>query len=126
MSRSTNTDELTEELVSVCRTAIGDELRSLIYFTDEDYEQAYLRSDLEQDADLEPFVANERLGFASQRTYGDTELGDYEFTLRAFEWGYVTRIIVGDRGVFVTTDPMNMNQFHEVSTAIRETLEGAT
>lgn len=128
MSNSENAladDELADELVTVCRTAIGDELRSAVLFTAEDYEQIHLREDLDQDADLEPFVANERLGFSSQQTYGDTELGEYGFTIRAFEWGYVTRVVVGDRGVFVTTDPMNMNQFEEVATAIRQVLEDA-
>ncbi|MFB9324305.1 DUF7522 family protein, partial [Cryptosporangium minutisporangium] len=64
----TNSDELADELISVCRTAIGDELRSITYFTEDDYEQLYLREDLERDADLDRFVANERLGFRSQET----------------------------------------------------------
>ncbi len=118
-----NTDELASELVSVCRTAIGDELRSITYFTADDYEQLYLRDDLEQDADLDRFVANERLGFTSQQTYGGSELGEYEFTIRVFEWGYVTRLIADERGVFVTTDPLNMNGFHEVATAVKAVLE---
>ena len=116
-------DELADELLSVCRTAIGDELRSLTYFTADDHEQLYLRDDLEQDADIDRFVANERLGFTSQQTYGASELGDYEFTIRVFEWGYITRIIVGDHGVYVTTDPLNVNQFHEVATAVQTVLE---
>ena len=124
MSPASLTDELADELVSVCRTAIGDGLRSLTYFTATDHEQLYLRTDLERDADLERFVANERLGFTSQQTYGDSELGEYEFTIRAFEWGYVTRVIVGDHGVYVTTDPLPTDEFHEVATAIRTVLEG--
>ncbi|TYL36538.1 hypothetical protein CV102_22215 [Natronococcus pandeyae] len=123
MSSSVSTDDLGEELVSVCRTAIGDELRSITYFTADDHEQLYLRDDLERDADIDRFVANERLGFTSQQTYGNSELGDYEFTIRVFEWGYVTRTIVGEHGVYVTTDPLNMNEFHEVATAIRTVLE---
>ena len=119
MASGTSTDDLADELISVCRTATGDELRSITYFTADDYEQLYLRSDLERDADIDRFVENERLGFTSQQTYGDSELGEYEFTIRVFEWGYVTRVIVGDHGVYVTTDPLNMNEFHEVATAIR-------
>lgn len=125
MTDDSDADELTEELISVCRTAIGDDLRSITYFTPDDYEQLYLREDLEPGADVDRFVANERLGFSSQQTYGDTELGEYEFTIRAFEWGYVTRVIAGDRGVYVTTDPLNMSEFDEVSTAIRTVLENA-
>lgn len=123
MAPSTSTEELADELVSVCRTAIGDGLRSITYFTPDEYEQLYLRADLERDADIQQFVANERLGFTSQQTYGNSELGDYEFTIRVFEWGYVTRVIAGDHGVYVTTDPLNMNEFQEVSTAIRTVLE---
>ena len=123
MPMPVDTEVLASELVSVCRTAIGDELRSITYFTADDYEQLYLRDDLKQDADLDRFVANERLGFTSQQTYGGSELGDYGFTIRVFEWGYVTRVIAGERGVFVTTDPLNVNGFHEVSTAVTAVLE---
>ena len=117
--------ELGEELISVCRTAIGDELRSITYFTADDYEQLYLRDDLEQDANLDRFVWNERLGLTSQQTYGGTELGTYQFTIRVFEWGYLTRVIVDDHGVFVTTDPLKMDGFKEVATAVRRVLEAA-
>ncbi|MDF9747088.1 DUF7522 family protein [Natrinema salsiterrestre] len=123
MTASMIGDELEAELISVCRTAIGDGLRSITYFTADDYEQLYLRDDLERDADTERFVANERLGFTSQQTYGDSELGDYEFTIRSFEWGYVTRVIDGEHGVYVTTDSLNMNEFDEVATAIRTVLD---
>lgn len=125
MASEPSADALADELRSVCRTAIGDELRSITYFTADDYEQVYLREDLERDADLSRFVANERLGFTSQQTYGDSEMGEYEFTIRVFEWGYVTRVVEGERGVYVTTDPLNMNEFHETATAIRSVLEGA-
>ena len=116
-------DSLVEELVSVCRTAIGDDLRSIVYFTPDDYEQIYLRGDLARGADLSHFVENERLGFRSQQTYGDTELGEYQFTIRVFEWGYITRTIVGDHGVFVTTDPLKMDEFTEIKTAVRTVLK---
>ena len=115
--------ELQTELQSVCRTAIGDSLRSITYFTADHHEQLYLRSDLARDADLDRFVANERLGFTSQQTYGGSELGEYEFTIRVFEWGYLTRVIEGDHGVFVTTDRLNMNEFHEVATSVHTVLE---
>lgn len=111
-----------EELVSAARTATGDELRSVTYFTPTGYEQLYLRSDLEASADMDPFVANERLGFASQQTYGETELGEYRSTIRTFEHGYVTRVIVGEAGVFVTTDEMSIDRFEEVGTALRSVL----
>lgn len=113
-----------EELVAACRTAIGDSLRSVTYFTQEDYEQLYLRSDLEQDADLKAFVTTEQAGFAEQQTYSGSELGEYAFTIRVFDTGYVTRVIHPEHasGVFVTTDALSLNGFREVATAIEETL----
>lgn len=111
------------ELISAARTATGDELRSVTYFTPTGHEQLYLRRDLEAAADMGPFVANERLGFASQQTYGASELGEYRSTIRTFEYGYLTRVIVGEAGVFVTTDEMDIDRFEEVATALRRVLE---
>ena len=113
-----------EEIVSAARTAAGDELRSVTYFDIDGYEQLYLRSDLEPTADLDAFAANERLGFRSQLTYEGTELGDYLFTVRAFKYGFLTRAIVGEHGVFVTTDGMDIEMFEEVTAAIRGVLRG--
>ncbi len=115
-------EEFAEELVSTLRTAVGDELRSVTYFTRDAYERLYLREDLEESANVEAFVANERLGFQSEATYGDTELGEYLFTIRGFEHGYLTRAVVGDHGVFVTTDELHMDLFEEVATSLREVL----
>jgi hypothetical protein len=123
MSSPQNIDELKEELVSVCRTAIGDGLRSVTYFTANEHDQIYLRDDLDQSADIEQFVANERLGFTSQQMYGETELGEYQFTIRVFEWGYITRTIDGDHGVFVTTDPLDLDEFKEIEASVRTVLE---
>lgn len=116
-------NDLSEKLLSACRTTIGDELRSLTYFTADEYEQVYLREDLERDADIDAFVENERLGFTSQRTYGGSELGAYQFTIRAFEFGYLTRVISGDSGVYVTTDPMSMERFEELTAAVSSVLK---
>ncbi|WP_458189715.1 DUF7522 family protein [Haladaptatus sp. NG-WS-4] len=126
MSGGLVSDELTDQFVSACRTVIGDELRSITYFTVDEYEQVYLRSDLERDADIDRFVANERLGFTSQQTYGGSELGEYVFTIRVFDFGYVTRVIVGDSGVFVTTDPLEMDRFKEVAAAVKTVLAEET
>ncbi|PSP75448.1 hypothetical protein BRC81_15595 [Halobacteriales archaeon QS_1_68_20] len=122
MSGGPISEEFAEELVSTLRTAVGDELRSATYFTRDAYEQVYIRDDLEQSANMAAFVANERLGFQSDQTYGDTELGDYLFTVRAFEYGYLTRAIVGDHGAFVTTDELQVDRFEEVASALREVL----
>lgn len=108
-----------ETLVSTARTTVGDELRSITYFDDrEEIDQVYLRGDLEADADLVGFADTERLGFRAQTDYQDSELGPYQFTIRVFEGGYLTRVIVGDHGAFVTTDPMDLDRFEELGVAL--------
>ena len=118
MTPATLTDDQEAALVGAIRAACGDELRSVTYFTPEDIDQVYLRDDLEQSADLVGFAENERLGFQSQMVYSGTDLGDYEFTIRVFEFGYLTRVIVGDRGVWVTTDEMEIGRFEELGQAM--------
>ncbi|MFB6121272.1 MAG: hypothetical protein ABEJ68_09175 [Halobacteriaceae archaeon] len=122
MTDSTVRDVPATELVSACRTSVGDRLRSITYFTPEDHAQVYLRDDLEQDADLSAFVAAEQSGFSSRTAYSESELGDYAFTIRAFDHGYVTRVIEGEEGVFVTTDPMTMARFRDVAAAVSDVL----
>lgn len=115
-------DDLADQLVSACRTTVGDELRSVTYFDEDEEEQLYLRGDLEADADLVGFADNERLGFHSQALYEETELGPYQFTMRVFDHGYLTRVIVGDHGAFVTTDAMEMDRFKELASAMQSVL----
>lgn len=117
--------ELADELLSVCRTTVGDELRSITYFTDEAVEQVYLRSDLEQTADLVGFADHERMGFRSQSAYRNTQLGAYEATIRMFEHGFLTRVIENEHGVWVTTDSMDINRFEELSAALKSVLGDA-
>jgi hypothetical protein len=129
------TTPLEEQLVAACRTGFGDSLRSVILFTPDEWELLYMRKDLEQVGDAirgvkERLVQNERLGFTSQETYrelsqrGDIEpaLGEYLLTIRAFERGYLGRTIVGDRGVIVTTDEMNIDAFEDIKHTVRKLL----
>ncbi|MFB6102619.1 MAG: hypothetical protein ABEJ73_08650 [Haloplanus sp.] len=113
---------LEEQLVSACRAAVGDSLRSITYFTPDEYEQVYLRSDLEADADIMGWVEHEAAGFRTQTAYEGSELGAYQYTLRVFENGFVTRVIDGDHGVFVTTDGITVLRSKEVTRAIRSIL----
>lgn len=115
-------DELATRLVSAARTAVGDELRSVTSFDKDAVDQVYLREGLDRTADLVGFADNERLGFRSQRAYNNTQLGEYDFTIRVFEYGYLTRVIVGDRGVWVTTDAMPIDRFEELAAALRSVL----
>ena len=111
-----------EEIISVCRTVVGDELRSVTYFTSDDVEQLYLRSDLEQTADLIGFFELEQRGFHSQAAYRSTQLGEYKATVRMFENGFLTRVIEGTHGVWVTTDSMSMDRFEELTVALKSIL----
>lgn len=115
-----------DELVRTARTVVGDELRSLTHFTEDSVEQLYLRADLDTDADLTGFAETERLGFRSQWDYGASELGDYRFTMRAFEHGYLIRVIVGEQGVFVTTDRLPRTRFEELAAGIKGVLRTYT
>ena len=118
-----DTPPLDEELQRAARTAIGDELRSLTYFTEDDARQVYLRDDLEAGANMEGFAEIERLGFRSQHDYGESELGEYEFTIRVFEFGYLTRAIANDHGAFVTTGEMPVQRFSDLALALKGVLE---
>lgn len=110
------------ELVRASRTAVGDRLRSITYFDASGEEQLYLREDLEADADLVGFADSERRGFRSKSVYSKSELGEYRFTIRVFERGYLTRVIADGHGVFVTTDEMGRNRFEELASAVRGVL----
>lgn len=118
--------DIADELLSVCRTGIGDELRSITYFTDDEVEQVYLRSDLDRTADLVGFAELERAGFQADELYGDTQLGEYRATVRMFERGYLTSVIYDGRGVWVTTDSMSMDRFEELSVALKSVLAAHT
>lgn len=113
-----------DRLTRTCRTAVGDSLRSLTYINRFDYEQLYLRGDLERDADLNSFIGNEWHDFKmTQDAYRGSELGDYQYTIRVFENGYLVRITIEDSGVFVTTDGITMQDFEALSTAVIEVLD---
>lgn len=110
--------ERQSRLVRTARTVTGDELRSLTYFDEERVAQLYLRDDLERSADLVGFAENERLGFRSQRAYTGTQLGDYRFTIRVFDRGYLVRVIGDGEGVWATTDEMAIDRFEELAAAL--------
>ncbi|SNZ11744.1 hypothetical protein SAMN06269185_1386 [Natronoarchaeum philippinense] len=123
MSDSLLAEEAAEKIRTVSRTAIGDSLRSVTYFTRDDYDQLYLRNDLEQDADLTSFIGHEWYGFkTAQAAYEGTELGAYKYTIRAFDNGYLVRVTDEREGVFVTTDGLTMQDFENVATSIKEVL----
>ncbi|MFC4245898.1 hypothetical protein ACFOZ7_02580 [Natribaculum luteum] len=117
-------DERADQLISACRTAVGDQLRSLTYFTRDEFDQLYLRSDLERDADLAGFVDYESIGFDAHTAYRGSELGDYQFTIRVFDEGFLLRVTTETEGVFATTDGVTIQDFREAATALATILEG--
>lgn len=128
-------EEFGEQLVTACRTAVGDTLRSVVYFTPETESPLYFRSDLAADSERsrkvkQLFVENERMGFTSQETYNrltevagdELDIGDYEFTVRVFSDGFISRVLVGQHGVLLTTDSMQIDAFEELSVTLRKLL----
>lgn len=84
----------------------------------------YLRDDLERDADLNSFIGNEWHDFKmTQDAYRGSELGDYRYTIRVFENGYLVRITIEDSGVFITTDGITMQDFEALSQAVEGVLD---
>jgi len=115
--------ELADHIVTTARTATGDSLRSVTYFTRSDFDQLYLREDLEQDADLNTFVGHEWRGYRdTQNAYRNSELGRHRFTVRAFENGYLLRVATDRRGVLITTDGLSMQSYEEIAEALTRML----
>jgi hypothetical protein len=124
MSSQLLSAELAERIVTTARTATGDSLRSVTYFTRSDFDQLYLRDDLERDADLNTFVGHEWRGYRdTQNAYQNSELGGYEFTVRAFENGYLLRVAAERRGVLITTDGLSMQSYEEIAEALGRMLD---
>jgi hypothetical protein len=116
-----------DKLVTTARTAAGDSLRSLTYFTRSNFEQLYLRDGLERDADLDSFIGHEWRGFKNTTdAYRGTELGEYRYTIRVFENGFLLRVTSDRDGVFLTTDGATIRDFNTYVTAIKEVLDEKT
>jgi hypothetical protein len=104
-----------ERVIDACREPVGGKLRSVTFFTANDYDQLYLRDDLSRDADLESFTGVEWHESAIiDEAYGTSELGGHHYTIRVFENGYLLRVSGEDQGLFVTTDDLPMSTFEEL------------
>ena len=126
--------ERAESLVSAVRTSLGDELRSVVYFTPAEFDVLYVRRDLAADpaTDRErraPLVDIETVGFAeapvrSAVSAGSegSSIGEYGFTVRFHDDGFVVRVLSGDAGVLFTTDSMDVNAFTDAATAAGQLL----
>lgn len=123
--------ETAEGVVSAARTSLGDELRSVAYFTPAEFDVLYVRRDLYDSTDAareakSRLVDIEQAGFGEAKTrsaiatsHDRASIGDYEFTVRFHEDGFVVRAFAGDAGVLLTADSMDVNAFEDAVTAIR-------
>jgi len=124
MSEQPLTEARADQLKTACRSAVGDNCRSVTYFDATNYMQVYLRGDLEQDADLMSFIGHEWHDYKTTTdAYTGSELGNYEYTIRNFENGFLVRVGVGDRGVFVTTDGLKLKDFDSLVATITDLLD---
>jgi hypothetical protein len=123
--------ERADSIVSAVRTSLGDSLRSVVYFTPSKFDVLYVRSDLsdspggnrERRAQL---VDIETVGFAevpvrsAVSAAGErSSIGDYGFTVRFHDEGFVVRVLQDDAGVLFTTDGMDVNAFEDAATAVK-------
>jgi len=136
MASTETTTELAETITSACRTAVGDSLRTVIYFTPDGFDVLYVREDLydgEEGAVRRVkglFVENEQIGFGDAETYRELtpepnvepDVGEYQFTMRIFEHGFLSRVIQGDHGVLTTTDGLQIDAFKELAVTLRKLL----
>ena len=124
MTEQPLTDARAEQLKTACRSAVGDSCRSVTYFDATNYMQVYLRGDLEQDADLMSFIGHEWHDYkTTTEAYAGSELGSYRYSIRVFDNGFLVRVGVGDSGVFVTTDGLQLKDFESLVATISELLE---
>lgn len=123
MATSLLPEPASERLVSTCQEVAGDRLRSVTYFTRDDFDQLYLRDDLERGADLSSFIGFEwRESWITEDAYQGTELGEHHYTLQAFENGYLLRVETESEGAFVTLDRPSVDILDEMAAAMDEIL----
>lgn len=115
--------EVEDQIVQACRTAMGDQLRSVTYLGPHAVEHLYTRQDLGQAEDSLAFLESEREGMRSEQAYGWSSLGEFRYTIRAFEDGYLGRVVAGDHSIYVTTDSLTASDFEEISETIRKLIE---
>lgn len=117
------TDTHASQIVEQCLDRTGERLRSITYFTQNDFDQLYLRDDLERGADLASFIGLEsRESGITGDAYKNSELGEHRYTIRAFENGYLLRVAAGGDGIFITNDGLSMEGFEELADILLDQL----
>lgn len=113
-----------DRLVRMCKNLAGDRLRSITYFTRDDFNQLYLRDDLERGADLASFIGFEwRESWLTEDAYQGTELGEHQYSLQVFSNGYLLRVETPSEGAFVTLDRPSVEILDELADVIMDVLE---
>lgn len=124
-----------DSVISIARTSVGDTLRSVIYFTTDEMDLLYVRADLYESRQgaLEVksrLVEFERAGFdeAPIRSVLSVpqepeSIGEYNFTVRIHDDGYVLRVLGDDAGVILTTDEMDVEAFEDAAVAITKLID---
>lgn len=117
-------DSAAAEIVDTCIELTDDRLRSVTYFSQDDFDQLFLRDDLERGADLSSFIGLEwRESGITSDAYQNSELGEHVYTIRAFENGYLLRVTTEGDGIFITTDGLSMEGFEELAFALIDLIE---
>jgi hypothetical protein len=142
--RTSISESTAEQIVRAARTGLGEDLRSVIYFTPSAFDLLYLRSDLYGTPEAarrakSDLVDIERVGFAETpvRTALVTDrrgranravssIGPYQFTVRFHTDGFVVRFLEGDRGILLTTDEMDVDEFRTFAGTITTLLADAS
>lgn len=116
-------DSTADQIVAECRDSTGERLRSVTYFTRDDFDQLYLRENLERGADLASFIGVEwRESGITGDAYRNSELGEHTYTIRAFENGYLLRVSTEGDGIFITTDGLTLSGFEELASLLLDRL----
>lgn len=117
------TDTHASRIVESCLDRTGERLRSITYFTQNDFDQLFLRDDLERGADLASFIGLEsRESGITGDAYQNSELGEHRYTIRAFENGYLLRVAEEGDGIFITIDGLSLEGFEELAGILLEHL----
>ena len=126
--------DLADSVVSTARTTIGDTLRSVIYFTPDEMDLLYVRSDLYESRSgameaKSRLVEFERVGFAEApvRTALSVpdhpgSIGPYDFTVRFHDDGFVVRVLADHAGVILTSDDIDVDAFEDAAVAMTRLL----
>lgn len=121
----TDHSEAATVLAGYARGRIGDQLRSVFAYDDDEFDLAYLREDLRGEYGPSDFETFRHAVFESERALGAANrerIGERIATVHVFENAYALRISVPDHtgGVVASLDFTVGTELHEFVTNCRE------